>query len=88
MAHIIDQPDETTLPDNISEISEEEARWIADFNIMLTLGDAMYISLLERIEIGGNRIWVAEVAYPDGKVAGELHIDAGTGQNVTWHPCG
>jgi hypothetical protein len=71
-----------------SAVTAEQVRWIADFNVMMTLGDGLTVSALDLARIEGESIWRAEVVYSaTGKPAGELHIDPSTGQNVTWHPC-
>jgi hypothetical protein len=78
----------STHPQTESLISADQARWIAEFNIMMTLGDGMQVSVLEHAAIDGGLYWRAEIVYSaTGRLAGELRIDASTGKNVTWHPC-
>jgi hypothetical protein len=78
----------TSVNNSSGAISEEQVRWIADFNVMMTLGDGMVVSVVELAEIDGESVWRARVINSStGHQTGELHIDPCTGQNVTWHPC-
>jgi len=45
------------------KVSAEQARWIANFEILMTPGDGMTISLLEPADVDGNPVWRAEVMY-------------------------
>jgi hypothetical protein len=73
----------------VGRISKDEARRIANFNVIMTLGDRLYVSGMELCADTGRPFWRAIVSQAGTrKRVGEIHIDvdAPEGEGVTWHP--
>lgn len=73
--------------DLVDCISEGEARRIANFNLLMTLGSALYIQKMTPSLSEPRPMWHIIIAHGGTRErVGELHIDAQTGRDVTWHP--
>ena len=84
MGNLTLEPPHSTS-DRKHKISEEQAQWIAEFNVLMTLGNALYISEVRYCP--GTGTWCAVVSH--GKTqqrVGEFQIPDQEEAPVEWLP--
>jgi hypothetical protein len=68
-------------------ISRDDARRRANFYLLMVMGDALYVSGMDISISEGKRVWRATVLHRATRErVGELHLDAETGEEMTWYP--
>jgi hypothetical protein len=80
LSHTAIQPASLTM-------SHEEARKVANFYIVMKLGDALCPAEMKLHDVEGAQVWcVAVVHRRTRRRFGVLHIAASGAKHVTWHP--